>query len=167
MLGNEAYLAVKAALSLRASMLPYLKEQVALLATRGTPVMRPLWFDFPSDPRAVRGIANDTFLSTAWHINNYDFRVQWKLGLYSLCDGQAVIEDQFMFGEDYMVAPVLTPRANSMQREVYFPGTTHSSTAKKLVFTHIFTNQSYYGGSTAQIPVHRLDQFPLFAVRRE
>jgi alpha-D-xyloside xylohydrolase len=53
-LGNEAYEAVKAALSLRASMLPYLKEQVALLATRGTPVMRPLWFDFSSDPRAVR-----------------------------------------------------------------------------------------------------------------
>ncbi len=59
-LGNEAYLAVKAALSLRESMLPYLKEQVLLLATRGTPVMRPLFFDFSSDPRAVRDIAIDT-----------------------------------------------------------------------------------------------------------
>jgi alpha-glucosidase (family GH31 glycosyl hydrolase) len=74
-----------------------------------------------------------------------------------------------MFGADYMVAPVLTPRANSTEREVYFPGTTtsNSSAAKKLVFTHYFTNQSYVGGSTAHVPVDKLSEFPLFVVRRE
>ena len=68
-LGDEAYSAVKSALSLRASMLPYLKEQVALLATRGTPVMRPLWFDFSSDPRAVRAITTATLFFAAANVN--------------------------------------------------------------------------------------------------
>lgn len=52
MLGDEAFLAIKSALSLRASMLGYLKAQVALLASAGTPVMRPLWFDFAADEAA-------------------------------------------------------------------------------------------------------------------
>ena len=79
---------------------------------------------------------------------------------------QLAIEDQFMFGEDYMVAPVLAPRTDSTQREVYFP-TPPSSTTKKLLFVHYSTNQTYEGGSTAQVPVNRLDEFPLFVVRRE
>ena len=71
-----------------------------------------------------------------------------------------------MFGSDFMVAPVLTPRANSTDREVYFPKSS-SSTAEKLIFTHYFTNQTFAGGSTAHVPVGKLDEFPLFAVRRE
>jgi alpha-D-xyloside xylohydrolase len=51
-LGQEAYLAVKSALSLRATLIDYLKAQVALLAKEGTPVMRPLWFDFATDDAA-------------------------------------------------------------------------------------------------------------------
>ena len=170
-LGNEAYLAVKAALSLRASMLPYLKEQVVLLATRGTPVMRPLWFDFSSDPIAVRDIANHTVVDLQKEVQACQQMTIQHSGevayISYACDGQAAIEDQFMFGEDYMVAPVLTPRVNSTEREVYFPGTGNSSTAKKLVFTHYFTNQTYAGGSTAHVRVDKLDEFPLFAVRRE
>jgi alpha-D-xyloside xylohydrolase len=51
-LGQEAYLAVKSALSLRATLIDYLKAQVALLPKEGTPVMRPLWFDFATDDAA-------------------------------------------------------------------------------------------------------------------
>ena len=52
-LGDEAYLAVKAALALRQQWRPYLKAQVALLASHGTPLMRPLWFDFAQDEAAL------------------------------------------------------------------------------------------------------------------
>ena len=36
-------------------MLPYLKAQVQLLATKGQPFMRPAWYDFPEDPAAQVG----------------------------------------------------------------------------------------------------------------
>jgi hypothetical protein len=44
---------IKQALAIRQSLLPYLKAQVALLASHGQPVMRPLWFDFPDDASAL------------------------------------------------------------------------------------------------------------------
>ena len=84
--------------------------------------MRPLFFDFSSDPLA------------------------------------ATVEDQFMFGPNYMVAPVLEPGAT--ERAVVFPGTA------AVTFRHHFSGQAYAGGTAAQVPVASLDTFPLFALER-
>eukprot|EP00658_Telonema_sp_P-2_P004998 TRINITY_DN11875_c0_g17_i1.p1 TRINITY_DN11875_c0_g17~~TRINITY_DN11875_c0_g17_i1.p1 ORF type:complete len:692 (-),score=129.80 TRINITY_DN11875_c0_g17_i1:280-2355(-) len=61
------------------------------------------------------------------------------------------VDDQYMFGRDYMVAPVYV--ANSTSRKVYFPA--------GATWTHFFTNHSYTGGSTAMID-SPLEIFPLF-----
>jgi hypothetical protein len=74
---------VRSALAVRSALQPYLESQVELLAKRGQPFMRPLWFDFADDP-AAQGC-----------------------------------EDQFMFGPDFMVAPVTEP--NATNRTVVFP----------------------------------------------
>ena len=51
--GNHTLKAIKEALALRRSLLPYLKEQLEAQVTQGVPVMRPLFFDFSSDPLAA------------------------------------------------------------------------------------------------------------------
>ena len=62
-------------------------DQMKLAHEKGTPPMRPLFFDFPEDAQS------------------------WD------------VDDQMMFGPDYLVAPVLEKGARS--REVYLP---HGST---------------------------------------
>ena len=52
--GGGVYLAaIKSALALRRSLLPYLKAQLQALAADGVPVMRPLFFDAPDDAAAA------------------------------------------------------------------------------------------------------------------
>ena len=51
--GNHTLSTIKSALALRRSLLPYFKEQLRAQADQGVPVMRPLFFDFPSDPKAA------------------------------------------------------------------------------------------------------------------
>jgi alpha-D-xyloside xylohydrolase len=66
----------------------------------------------------------------------------------------AHIEDEFMFGPKYLVAPVLTMGARN--RTVYFPGD-----PKSVVWRHHYTNASYIAGSSHIVPAP-IDQFPLF-----
>ena len=113
---------IRAALALRASLGPYLRAQVDLLATDGQPFMRPIWYDFPATAAA------------------------------------AAVEDQFMFGPEFMVAPVLEQGAT--ERAVLFPG---DPTTK---FRHYFSGVVHQGGTTAPVPVVSLDTFPLFVVVR-
>jgi len=47
--GDEAYNIMKKYLFLRERLRPYIKEQMALTASEGVPVMRPLFYDFPQD----------------------------------------------------------------------------------------------------------------------
>jgi alpha-D-xyloside xylohydrolase len=81
--GDEAYAKIKECLCLREKLRPYLMEQMKLAHLKGTPVIRPLFFDFPHDKTCYE------------------------------------IKDQFMFGTDYMVAPILEEGKN--KREVYLP----------------------------------------------
>jgi alpha-D-xyloside xylohydrolase len=60
-------------------------------------------------------------------------------------------EDQFMFGPDYLVAPVYTYQATS--RSVYLP--------KNVAWQHYYAKQIYQGGQRYNIPVS-LNDFPLF-----
>ncbi len=81
--GDEAYRIIADVMAMRERLTPYILRQMQHASETGTPVMRPLLFDFPHD-EAVYAIG-----------------------------------DQYMFGPDLMVAPVLHQGANA--RTVYFP----------------------------------------------
>jgi len=81
----------------------------------GAPPQRPLFFDFPDDPKV------------------------WG------------IDDEFMFGPEWLVAPVVTQNATS--RSVYFPAGAS--------WKHHFSTKVYSGGSTAVVPAP-LETFPAF-----
>lgn len=120
--GVDALGGVQAALAIRRGMLPYLKAQVQLLASKGQPFMRPVWYDFPEDPAAQD------------------------------------VEDSFMFGPDFFVAPVTVQGAAS--RDVVFPGRPGS-----VVFVDYFTGARHHPG-TATVTLGALDTFPLYKVIR-
>lgn len=81
--GEEAYEIIKNLLWLRERMKSYILEQMKITHEEGTPVMRPLFFDFARD-----GV---TYM----------------------------VEDEYMFGPDILVAPVVYEGAKS--RRVYLP----------------------------------------------
>jgi alpha-D-xyloside xylohydrolase len=110
--GDEVYEIIKDLLSLRERLRPYIHEQMQVAHEKGTPPMRPLFFDFPADEAS-----------------------------YS-------IEDQFLFGPDLLVAPILT--ADARQRSVYLPaGTT---------WADAWTGERVDGGQTitADAPLNRI-----------
>ena len=96
-------------------MRPYLREVMREAHEKGTPVMRPLFYDFPDD-------------KTAWEI-----------------------EDQYMFGPNKLLAPVL--EAGKRAREVYLPCGAR--------WKNIETGECFEGGQTitADAP---LDVIPVF-----
>jgi alpha-D-xyloside xylohydrolase len=80
--GAEAYGIIRGLLELRERLRPYVLAQMRLASEKGTPPMRPLFFDYPGEE------------------------------LYG-------VEDEFLFGPDLVVAPVLEPGAR--ERPVYLP----------------------------------------------
>jgi len=99
-------------LFLRERLRPSIMEQARAASEKGSPPMRPLFFDFPKD------------------------------------EGSYKVEDQFMFGPDLLVAPVLYEGARS--REVYLPAGTTSKDA--------WTDEVFQGGQTitADAPLKHL-----------
>lgn len=102
-------------IQLRERLRPYVMEQMRTAEKRGHPPMRPLFFDFPEDPRA------------------------WS------------VEDEFMFGPDILVAPVVRQGARS--RVVYLPG--------EITWRNAWTDEAHPGGQEleadaplAHIPVY-------------
>lgn len=81
--GEQNYHIMSRYLRIRERLRPYIHRQMVAAHQKGTPVMRPLFYDFPRDPPC------------------------WS------------IEDQYMFGPDIMVAPVLA--AGMQSRPVYLP----------------------------------------------
>jgi len=81
--GEEAYEIITKLMFMRERLRPYIMKHMEKAHKDGDPVMRPLFYDFPSD---------------------YD---AW------------CIEDQFMFGPDIMVAPVIFEGAT--RRRAYLP----------------------------------------------
>ena len=121
MFGDESEAAIVKVMRIREQMRPYVMEQYSAASLHGTPIMRPLFYDFFDDP-ASQGI-----------------------------------DDQQMFGPDYLVAPVLQKGATS--RSVYLPPLPQG-TVWKNVFTGVET-ATVGGGKnvTEQTP---LDTFPLY-----
>ena len=113
--GEEDYEICKKYLAVRETMRPYLREVMREAHEKGTPVMRPLFYDFPDD-------------KTAWEI-----------------------EDQYMFGPNKLIAPVL--EAGKRSREVYLPCGAR--------WKNIETGECFEGGQTitADAP---LDVIPVF-----
>jgi alpha-D-xyloside xylohydrolase len=102
-------------LQARERLRPYILKQMARASQDGTPMMRPLFFDYPTD------------------------------------DACYTIEDQYMFGPDLLVAPVLEYRAQA--RSVCLPaGPT---------WTDAHSGEVYTGGQTIAVPVS-LDHIPVF-----
>ncbi len=81
--GEEVHSVLEKYMLMRERMRPYIASLMKAAHEKGTPPMRPLFYDFPNDPAA------------------------WE------------IEDEFLFGPDVLVAPVLTLGATS--RRLYLP----------------------------------------------
>ena len=64
------------------------------------------------------------------------------------------VDDEYMFGDDYLAAPVLV--AGAVSRPVYLP-----PLANAAQWRHVFSGQLYAGGATYEIAAP-LDSFPLF-----
>ena len=82
---------------------------------KGTPIMRPMFYDFPDDKKA------------------------WE------------IEDQYMFGPNLLVAPILYE--NQRERTLYLPEGT---------WRNINDNKEYAGNQMITVAAP-LDQLPVFA----
>ena len=93
----------------------HIMDQMRLAHEKGTPPMRPLFFDFPDD------------------------------------EGCTAIDDEFLFGPDVLVAPVLEYEART--RHVYLPA--------GAVWTDAWTEEEMAGGQRfeAEAP---LDRMPLY-----
>ena len=113
--GEQAYAVIRDLLFLRERLRPYVMELMREAHTDGTPVLRPLFFEFPDDPGA------------------------WAA------------EDEFCFGPDLLVAPVLEFGART--RSLYLPDGAR--------WTDPWTGAQHQGGAmvTVQAP---LDRIPVF-----
>ena len=115
--GEEVYEICKKYMELRETLRPYVRGLMKEAHEKGTPVMRPLFYDFPDDPKT------------------------WE------------IEDQYMFGSDILVAPILY--ADERERTLYLP---------KGSWKHLFTGEVYEGGTAVTVAAP-LDQLPVFERR--
>ncbi len=116
--GKEVYEICKKYLLIREELRSYTRSLMLEAHEKGTPVIRPLFYEFPADRRC------------------------WE------------VEDQYMFGHDYLIAPILAPGLRT--RNIYLP-----ARAK----WKIFKGENFYeGGGTVEIDAP-LDTIPVF-IRR-
>ena len=113
--GDEVYEILREQLLMRERMRPYVMEQMRLAERDGTPPMRPVFFDFPHDPRT------------------------WE------------VEDQFMFGPDIMVAPVVAEGVRA--RKVYL--------AEGTRWKDVWTDKVHEGGTDVECDAP-LSRIPVF-----
>jgi alpha-D-xyloside xylohydrolase len=112
---GDAYEQIAAALHLRERLRPYIHQQMRTASRTGLPPMRPLFVDYPADPRA------------------------WQA------------EDQFLFGPDLLIAPVLSPGATA--RDVCLPA--------GCTWIEAGTGARHDGGTALTVPVFP-DRIPVF-----
>ena len=113
--GEEAYEIMSHYLDVRERLRPYIQKHMDRASEDGTPVMRPLFYDFPEDENAY------------------------------------IIEDQYMFGPDILVAPVLIEGA--VDRPIYLPAGSD--------WTDALTGKKYKGGRTIEYKVS-MENIPVF-----
>ena len=113
--GEDALKIMTHYLHVRERLRPYIQKHMDIASQDGTPVMRPLFFDFPEDEKCY------------------------------------TIEDQYMFGPDILVAPVLEARAVS--RKIYLP------IGSKWI--DALSGKTYNGGQVIDYKVN-IENIPLF-----
>lgn len=113
--GEPVYTILKELLFLRQRLKPYILTQMQIASQSGIPIMRPLFFDFPTDPACI------------------------------------AIDDQFMFGSTFLVAPILETGMRS--RPVYLPA--------GAIWRDAWTGQRYSGGQwlEAEAPLDRIPYY--------
>ena len=113
--GEEVYKICEKYIHLRERMRPYVRQIMEEAHEKGTPPMRPLFYDFPEDKKA------------------------WE------------IEDEYMFGPDLLVAPILYE--DQRERTLYLP---------EGLWRNINDGEEYQGGREITVDAP-LDQLPVFA----
>ena len=113
--GESIYEICKDYIAMRTKMQPYIKAQMELAHTKGTPPMRPLFFDYANDQEC------------------------WT------------IEDQYMFGPDVLVAPIMY--SGMRGRKVYLP--------KGDKWKNAWTSEVFDGGQTIEVDAP-IEQIPYF-----
>ena len=121
--GEEAYRAIASVMRLREALRPYVAAGLAQATAEGTPLLRPMTFDFV-DEECVAAV------------------------------------DQYMFGDTYLVAPVLARKA--MSRSVYLP---RLPPGEAWMYHYDPTSAPYEDGKRHVVLTTDLSEFPLF-VRR-
>ncbi|KAH8897759.1 hypothetical protein GQ53DRAFT_791557 [Thozetella sp. PMI_491] len=108
--GEEVGKILEKYMKLRESLRDYVRETLREASEKGTPVIRPMFLEFPDD------------------------------------EGAQDLEDQYMFGSKYLVAPILYPGAKG--RKVYFPpGGGEEWISAELDFMPVFTPKVESKGS--------------------
>ena len=113
--GKEVYEILRSCVLTRERLRPYVTKQMEAAHGKGTPVIRPLFYDFP------------------------DEEICWD------------IDDEYMFGPDVLVAPVLYE--GMTKRTAYLP--------KGKTWIEVNTRKTYKGGSTVTCDAP-IDVIPVF-----
>lgn len=113
--GDEAYEIFREFMYLRERLKPYIAGLMRVAHEKGTPPMRPLFYDFDNDPAA------------------------WE------------VEDQYMFGPDLLVAPIV--REGQRSRQVYLPA--------GALWKNAYSGNTLEGGCTIEVEAP-LEHIPLF-----
>ena len=95
MYGDVALGHINKTITLRQTLAPYIKAELARTSATGLPFNRPLWFDFPDDPNC------------------------WKIGRHLGGQTMNSLAMQYMVGSEMMAAPVT--QANVSTATVYLP----------------------------------------------
>ncbi len=112
--GEENYEIMKKFLFIRENLRDYIREGMKTASENGTPIMRPVFYDFFSDKES-------------WNV-----------------------EDEYMFGPDLLVAPVMEEGA--VERELYLP--------EGASWKDAYTGKIYEGGRRIKVPAP-LDIIPV------
>ncbi len=113
--GEENYEIMKHYIEVRNKLRDYTRDMMNKSHKDGTPIIRPLYYSFPSDENL------------------------WE------------IDDQFMFGDDILVSPII--KAGQRSRKVYLP--------KGQKWTEVSTNKEYEGGQYVECEAP-IEVIPLF-----
>jgi alpha-D-xyloside xylohydrolase len=119
--GEETCAILSEQIRLRDRLKPYILAQMKVAETTGLPPMRPLFVDFPGDPRC------------------------WE------------VEDQFMFGPDVLVCPILSLGART--RRVYLP--TLPAGTDRPGWRDAWTGETHEGGAAFDVAAP-LERIPVF-----
>ncbi|TFK31775.1 glycoside hydrolase family 31 protein [Crucibulum laeve] len=130
--GDENFIIIKKYISLRYQLVPYVRKLFEMLQQSGKTIMRPLYFDFSSDPVIVHATRTN----------------------------DPVIVHQFMFGPRLLIAPVGVENVTS--QEVYLPILPEPYIAEGFKWTHWWSDTDFGTGGKLVNVSAQLDEIPVF-----